>query len=191
MRIVQPRVMAEIDRLAQEEYGISGLLLMENAGIKAFQHFLTEWNGESAGGSASSPTKAGRVQKPRSRLLFLAGGGNNGGDALVMARQAFITGDFQVTVLLRGRKMNEQMQIHHTIVKKLGIPIVLWEEDPAAARAEISRADVLFDGISGTGIKGSLRGSAADMVAAVNEAGCGYVVAVDVPGGVIDMLVQE
>jgi len=183
--------MAEIDRLAQEEYGIPGLLLMENAGIKAFQHFLTKWNCECAKNTADRRPQAANGLKPRPFLLFLAGGGNNGGDALVMARQAFITGGFEVAVLLRGKKMNEQMQVHHAIVKKLGIPIVVWEDNPAAARAEISRADVLFDGISGTGIKGALRGSAAEMVSAVNEDGRGYVVAVDVPSGVSDTFLRD
>ncbi len=173
MRIVQPHLMAEIDRLAQEEYGISGLLLMENAGIKAFQEFQKEWIGLRG------------CERP-ARLLFLAGGGNNGGDALVMARQAFISGEYDVRVLLRGSKMNAQMQVHHKIVRSLGIPVCVWEDDQQASREEIKRADVLFDGISGTGISGALRGSAAEMVTAVNEAGCGYVVAIDVPSGLSD-----
>lgn len=191
MRIVQPRVMAEIDRLAQEEYGISGLLLMENAGIKAFQDFLAEWNCGGGGEKALRRRPPVNAQSQRPTLLFLAGGGNNGGDALVMARQALIHGGFNVMVLLRGQKMNEQMQVHHTIVQKFGIPIVVWEDDPAAARVEIGRADVLFDGISGTGIKGALRDSAADMVTAVNGAGRGYVVAVDVPSGVSETFLPD
>ncbi len=187
MRIVQPHLMAEIDRLAQEEYGISGLLLMENAGIKAFQEFLREWN-ESDRAVAK---ECDWLQRQAASLLFIAGGGNNGGDALVMARQAFITGGFQVRVLLRGNKLNEQMQVHYKIVLSLGIPVTVWEDDPQAARAEIERADVLFDGISGTGIKGPLRGSAAEMVTAVNEAGRGFVVAIDVPSGLSDTFLLD
>ncbi len=180
MRIVQPHLMAEIDRLAQEKYGISGLLLMENAGIKAFQEFQKEWS------RSPSSSRSARSYNHPARLLFIAGGGNNGGDALVMARQAFVSGEYDVRVLLRGSKMNEQMQVHHKIVRSLGIPICVWEEDPHSSREEIKRADVLFDGISGTGISGGLRGSAAELVTAVNEAGSGYVVAIDVPSGLSD-----
>ena len=187
MRIVQPRLMTEIDRLAQEEYGISGLLLMENAGIKAFQEFLREWNESDRAVAGES----GSEQRQPASLLFIAGGGNNGGDALVMARQAFIHGGFEVGVLLRGNKLNEQMQVHYRIVQSLGIPVTVWEDDPQAGRAEIERAEVLFDGISGTGIKGALRGSAADMVAAVNEAGLGFVVAIDVPSGLSDTFLPD
>lgn len=174
MRIVQPQTMAEIDRLSEEEYGIPGLLLMENAGIKAFHEFSVEWE----------------LNRPSQRhggcsLVFLAGGGNNGGDALVMARQAFLKATDEVTVVCRdAQKMNKTAAVHLHIVTKLGIPVVFWAEDEIQARSQIHGADVLFDGISGTGIRGALRGKAADMVRAVNEEGTGYVVAVDVPSGV-------
>ncbi len=176
MRIVQPHTMAEIDRLAQEQYGISGLLLMENAGIKAFRHFLVEW---SPRGNCNSS------------LLFLAGGGNNGGDALVMARQAFLEHKFQVKVVLRGKKMNEQVSTHYTIVKQLGIPVIFWDSDEKSARQLIKEADVVFDGISGTGISGALRGSAAGMVQAVNDEAEGFIVAIDVPSGLGDNYITE
>jgi NAD(P)H-hydrate epimerase len=174
MRIVQPQIMAEIDRLSEEEYGIPGLLLMENAGIKAFHEFSVEWE----------------LNRPSQRrggcsMVFLAGGGNNGGDALVMARQAFLKATDEVTVVCRdAKKINETAAIHLNIVTRLGIPVVFWAEDEGEARSKIHSADVLFDGISGTGIRGALRGNAADMVNAVNEESTGYVVAVDVPSGV-------
>ncbi len=196
MRIVQPRTMAEIDRLAQEEYGISGLLLMENAGIKAFQQFLREWKEQDlATGkknkNRNTENEAIPAVKNRSSLLFIAGGGNNGGDALVMARQAFLQGPFQIKVLLRGAKMNEQVQIHYHIVTQLGIPVMFWEEDEAAARRAIREADVLFDGISGTGISGALRGTAAAMVESLNKDARGYVVAIDVPSGLGDNFLPD
>lgn len=165
--------MAEIDRLAEEEYGIPGILLMENAGIKAFQQFSLEWEV-----TRPSPRREGRL------MVFLAGGGNNGGDALVMARQAFLRATDEVTVVCRdATRMNEAAAMHYHIVRQLGIPIVFWETDEESSRSTIRTADVLFDGISGTGIRGALRGSAADMVKAVNEESTGYVVAIDVPSG--------
>jgi len=173
MRIVQPQIMAEIDRLAEEEYGIPGLLLMENAGIKAFHQFSVEW-------ALNRPSQS----RGDCSLVFLAGGGNNGGDALVMARQAFLKATDEVTVVcLDPKKMNETAAIHLNIVTSLGIPVLFWAEDESEARYKIHNADVLFDGISGTGIRGALRGSAADMVKAVNEESSGYVVAIDVPSG--------
>ncbi|MFO7731161.1 MAG: NAD(P)H-hydrate dehydratase [Spirochaetia bacterium] len=181
MRIVQPQIMAEIDRLAEEEYGIPGLLLMENAGIKAFHQFSVEWEL-----NRPSQRREGRS------LVFLAGGGNNGGDALVMARQAFLKATDEVTVVCRDlTKMNEAAAMHYRIVRQLGIPIVFWETDEESSRSTIRSADVLFDGISGTGIRGALHGSAAAMVKAVNEEGTGYVVAIDVPSGVGNDFLEE
>jgi len=172
--------MAEIDRLAEEEYGIPGILLMENAGIKAFQQFSLEWE-------VNRPSK----RSEGCSMVFLAGGGNNGGDALVMARQAFLKATDEVTVVCRDAKMNEAAAMHYHIVRQLGIPIVFWETDEESSRSTIRNADVLFDGISGTGIRGALRGSAADMVKAVNEESTGYVVAIDVPSGLGSGFLEE
>ena len=69
VKIVSNQVMQETDRRAQEDYGIPGLILMENAGIKLWQFARTFL-------STSS----------ESRLVVLAGRGNNGGDGFVIAR---------------------------------------------------------------------------------------------------------
>ena len=193
MRIVRPAQMAEIDRRAQEEFYIPGMVLMENAGIKGFLHYLEL-----------------RHDAGDKELLFIAGGGNNGGDALVMARQACtLLPEARVRVVLVKRKLGELAGVHASSVEALGIPLAVWEDESERAHEFISSADVIFDGIAGTGLKGALRAPLDSLVKAVNEAAgreaselatAGYrreqadfsrgelrtveVVAVDVPSGV-------
>jgi len=72
----------ELDRLAIEEYGIPGGLLMERAGEAAWQLLEQRWPNAS-------------------RILVLVGTGNNGGDGFVVARLALQAGR-KVTVLQLG-----------------------------------------------------------------------------------------
>jgi len=172
MRIVTSETMAEIDRLSQEEYRIPGILLMENAGAGAFHRLQSLWE-SSRDASVMSDL----------RWVCIAGGGNNGGDALVMARHALIAGINGIHVIMRNRKMNELASVHQKIVSSLGIPVSYWEEDREEARNLIRQADLVIDGIAGTGMKGSLRGSAAEIVECLNDECPAYIAAVDIPSG--------
>jgi NAD(P)H-hydrate epimerase len=168
MNLVTSREMVEIDRSAQEEFGIPALLLMENAGQKALSAFREEWE-----------------RGTRPRLVFAAGKGNNGGDALVMARQAFIDDLGKVTVVPVSSELKGLAATHLDVVRRLGVSVVPWEESRTEAEAVIRGADVVFDGVAGTGIKGGLRSPLSDIVEAIN-ASTAYTVAVDVPSGISD-----
>src|SRR5438067_8011610 len=72
----------ELDRRATEEFGVPGVVLMENAGRGAAELL--------------------RQLGARSRVLVCCGKGNNGGDGFVMARHLDRYG-VPVRVLLFGR----------------------------------------------------------------------------------------
>ncbi|MCF7944088.1 MAG: NAD(P)H-hydrate dehydratase [Spirochaetia bacterium] len=151
--IVSSEQMADIDTKAQQILGIPGILLMEQAGIKAFQEFLEFFP---------------RVSET-AQMVFLAGGGNNGGDALVMARTALLKGFRNVSVIITTRKLNEQMQLHEKICKNLNIPVYYWNDDKEKSEEIIKEAEFIFDGIAGNGIKGELHGTAELVVKSVDE----------------------
>ncbi|GAH92754.1 unnamed protein product [marine sediment metagenome] len=69
MKAVTNQEIREIDRKAIEEYGIPGLVLMENAGSRIFQNLKNIY-----------PDL--RLKK----IIIFAGSGNNGGDGFVVAR---------------------------------------------------------------------------------------------------------
>ncbi|MCH2184065.1 MAG: NAD(P)H-hydrate epimerase, partial [Mariniblastus sp.] len=78
MRILTKEQAAQIDRCANTDFGISGLMLMENAGR-----------------GASDLLCALQVSSP---IVVCCGKGNNAGDGYVIARH-LLARSFEVTVL--------------------------------------------------------------------------------------------
>jgi NAD(P)H-hydrate epimerase len=66
MKVVTAKDMREIDRKTVEEFGISGTVLMERAGLSVVSR-IKELFG-------------------RKKIIVISGSGNNGGDGLVVAR---------------------------------------------------------------------------------------------------------
>jgi NAD(P)H-hydrate epimerase len=162
--------MARIDTMTREL--IPSLVLMENAGIKAWATARALlWDG----GLPDGP------------LVFAAGRGNNGGDALVMARQALVDGCSHVSVILAGGRPADTSEpgIDLAMVEKLGIPCLSWPGDETGCSAALDAAEWVFDGLAGTGLRGPLRAPLPGLVELLN--GCpGRRIAIDVPSGVRD-----
>jgi ADP-dependent NAD(P)H-hydrate dehydratase / NAD(P)H-hydrate epimerase len=169
MKIVDSEHMARIDAQAQSEYAMPAQILMENAGIKAYSVCRERFPSLKAGGPP---------------MVCVAGSGNNGGDALVMARQAFLDG-IDVQVLLVGETVSDTSRVNLNIARRLGIPSVSWRHDPAAARSALDGAGLIIDGMFGTGIRGPLRPEASELALAINRTKA-HVVAIDLPSGIVD-----
>jgi NAD(P)H-hydrate epimerase len=172
VKVVSSETMAEIDRRSQAEFAFPSTLLMEDAGLKAWamvRRLLA------APGAAPG------------RIVFVAGRGNNGGDALVMARQSAVEGIGTPTVLLAGGRPDAGTDPGRMLAmcEALGIPCVGWPVETDHARSVLSEADWIVDGIAGTGLRGALRPPLSELVPLLNEAR-GTRIAVDVPSGVRD-----
>lgn len=204
--LVTAQQMTEIDQRAQRAYHIPGLVLMENAGYRAWSILKERIAMESdAGrhGSSVSPAHPsalhhdlthvahhGRSSSSARRVLFVAGKGNNGGDALVMARHCAVEGVHAPTVLVTELTDRDPTAGHRQACDALGVTVINWLTERERAEAEIEAADWIVDGIAGTGINGALSGAAAELVAALNAA-AGSVMAVDCPSGVGDEFEQS
>jgi NAD(P)H-hydrate epimerase len=177
--LVSTQAMEQVDAKAQSDYGIPNLVLMEQAGSKgwhAFSSYAVERN------------------ISMRNMVFVAGGGNNGGDALVMAREAFFSGYEHFTILLVGSHISHACSVHRTICAKLGFTMIEAENmegmiAPEAAQL-LAEADVIVDGIAGTGLRGLLGGTVAEIVKMINarqdQGAC--VLAVDIPSGCSDTM---
>lgn len=155
----------EIDRRAAAEYGLPGLCLMENAGVGA------------TAVAAALLRECGGGQ-----IVVLAGPGNNGGDAFVVARGLLERGA-PVRVLLTGNEpaAGSAAGVNLGILRDGGATA---EVCPGAdALAEIfAGAALIVDGIFGTGLSRAPAGTAAAAIAAVNRSGR-PVLALDLPSG--------
>lgn len=134
MKISRVSEMRELDRRANEEYGISEELLMENAGEAAYFAILRE---------------IGVVDK---KFVIFCGVGNNGGDGLVVARKIHSNGG-QVKVFILGdpTKFKGAAKLNYQIAKKLTLSMTELSE-AVAARPAVENADAIVDAVFGTGL---------------------------------------
>jgi hydroxyethylthiazole kinase-like uncharacterized protein yjeF len=188
VKLVDSESMAAIDLRSQEEYGIPAIVLMENAGqraVDAAQRVLPAFRALFGGERPHSADSRPVPSIPR--LVFLVGRGNNGGDALVMARRCACDGLKGISVILAAGKpdagTDPGRNLHMCV--SLGIPVVDAMERGKEAMELASAADWVIDGIAGTGLRGALREPLSGLAEAVN-AGRAFVMAVDVPSGVGD-----
>ena len=172
MKIVSSDAMTRIDRRAQAEFAVPSTILMEDAGVKGWAAArLAAWDGHA----------------PRGRVVFLAGRGNNGGDAFVMARQAAVENARPLTIVLAAGRPGRGTDPHTMLAmcESLGIECLSWPVEEADVRRRCAEAAWFFDGIAGTGITGALRHPVSDLVELVNACP-GRKIAIDVPSGVGD-----
>lgn len=111
------------------------------------------------------------------RVVLLAGGGNNGGDALWAGARLARRGARVDAVLLRPDRAHTEGL---AAFRAAGGRVV---EGRAAARRSLDGADLVLDGILGIGGRGGLDDGAAELAATAHET-AGLVVAVDLPSGV-------
>jgi len=125
------------------------------------------------------------------QVAVLAGSGNNGGDALYAAAMLARRGARTTAVLTSTRWHTGALDAF----RRAGGRVVEAGQAGPEIAGELAGADVLVDGILGTGAAGGLRGAAAGLVAALQEQvsrlpdGAGaargpVVVACDLPSGV-------
>lgn len=157
----------EIDRLAIEEYGLPGILLMENAGA-----------------NAARLLEALHISGP---VALACGPGNNGGDGLVIARHLDAAGHaVRLLLACTADRYHGDAALNLRVAERAGLSIdVLAEADRAAWDRALGGAAWIVDALLGTGATGPPRGSVATAIAAIDAArGAGArVLAVDLPSG--------
>src|SRR5262249_13849941 len=155
IEILSNAEMGEADRLTITG-GMAGLALMKNAGKAVAQAVLER---QSAG----------------SRVVVLAGPGNNGGDGFVAARVLAEQG-YSVKILLAGAL--------DKLKGDAGKAAKAWSRDVELAKPEeLAAADIIIDALFGAGLERPVSGLAQAMIEAVNAHGA-PVVAVDLPSGI-------
>lgn len=151
--------MRNIDRRAMTEFAVPGLLLMEAASSFAARIAL-------------------EVFRPQGPIVVVAGGGNNGGDGWGAARHLAAAGQ-SVTVVtsVDPAQLQGDAAAQFALYQGYGLP---WEM--YRGREQFAHCALILDALLGTGVKGTPRGQAAEIIAAINSAPA-PVLAVDIPSG--------
>jgi len=156
-----------VDQLAVERYGISGPVLMENAGRNATEIIR-------------------RVYGEVGRAVIFCGTGNNGGDGCVMARHLHNAG-WTVWLMMTGEedRMTADTLGNYRIVKAMPInpAIAADAANQQAFIRSIQGDEIVIDALLGTGFHGEVRSPTDALIDAVNATRKRAVVAVDVPSG--------
>ena len=168
MKIVSGTKMGEIDRLAMTQFGIPGLILMENAGLRVVK--LAK--------KILSDQKQGKI-------AIFCGKGNNGGDGFVIARHLRRQGyDVETWAMgpLSGYKGDAE--VNYDILLKSGDEIKEFEKgDPLGFIESLKPDDLIIDALLGTGLQRPVRGLLAEIITAVNNSPATKI-AVDIPSGI-------
>jgi len=167
MKVVTSQQMREIDRKAIEENKLSGLALMENAGLRIFQ-------------SLKKIYPDLRLKK----IIIFAGSGNNGGDGFVVARHLYTYGvKVKVFLLAHFNKIKGEAGENLNTINKMEVELIETETTKfEEIQRTIQNSDLIIDAILGTGLQGKVTGLKAKIIDLINISNK-EVVAIDVPSG--------
>jgi len=165
----------DLDHLAQDEYAIPSIVLMENAARNLAEVALDLLE-------QGSPVGA----------VIVCGPGNNGGDGLALARHLH-NAEVGIVVVLAGDRVagGGDAAINLAIAERMGIPLVRAREGdpPAALQAAIDQLGgggvLIVDALLGTGLTRPVAGFMGGLIRAINaiDRERSTVLSVDIPSG--------
>jgi len=177
-----------VDSWAINTLGIPGVVLMENAGRSCAELIKDKLaNVAEDSRKAGSQPKACPPYSIGRRVCIFCGTGNNGGDGYVVARH-LLNSSLKVTVIICGdrNKIKGDAKTNLDILERMGQAI----EHLDIANRNISErignltddADMLVDGLFGTGLRGQLSDEYKRLIESINAQGR-PILAVDIPSG--------
>jgi NAD(P)H-hydrate epimerase len=147
--------MYTIEQNGDSIFGMRRFLMMENAGHGVADFVVRKFK------NLKSKT-----------IVAVCGTGNNGGDGFVASRHLAGYGAKVVVILLGSPSdlRSEEARLNWSIIEKMdSIELIFGKEITNEIKSRIANANIILDGIFGTGIKDEIRQP--------------YVLAVDVPSG--------
>ena len=165
MKILSSNQLKELDKYTMEQEPIASIDLMERAAQALTEAIIRRWD-------TSHP------------IVVFAGPGNNGGDALAVARM-LSQKSYHVEVFLFNTKgrLSEECQTNLHRLKTCG-SIYFTEISTQFDPPILTENHVVIDGLFGTGLNKPLNGGFAAVVKYIN-ASKATVVAIDIPSGLM------
>ena len=160
MKFFSTQKISELDRYTIEHEPIASIDLMERAAVALCDAFMARFSTSTS-------------------VAIVAGPGNNGGDALAIARFLLLAG-YQVVVYMPkcGTNLSKDCELNRGR---------LLAQFPDAISTMLERDDILpstviVDGLFGSGLSRPLSGEVAEVVHFINDLP-NFVVAIDIPSG--------
>jgi len=170
MRVVGIKEMKTIVSRAKEEYGFSESLIIENVGYRASEFIEEVYLSE----------------KHYGEIIVLVGHGNNGADALAIARN-LANKDYSVRafILFPDGEGTEELKNQAIMAKSFGVKLTEIRSVDALNSYFTQTQDEYFviDGILGTGFKQPLSNYLFDIINVINE-NSSICISIDIPSGI-------
>lgn len=164
MKIFNSQALKELDLATCEAQGIDSIQLMERAAEAVCFEIVSRF-------------------LPRQRIVVIAGPGNNGGDALAVARMLIEQGYKKVEVFLfnvGGKLSHDCDEERKRLITIEGVDFT--EVSKGFTPPYLDANDVVVDGLFGSGLRMPLQGGFKAVAQFINESGA-FVVSIDVPSG--------
>ena len=162
MKIFSTSQVRSLDAYTIEHEPVASIDLMERAAQAIFEAYAKSFN----------------LQRP---VLIVAGPGNNGGDALALARiLVWVKSDVRVLLLHNG-KLSADCETNLQRLRNLKAEIITEITD-SFAFSNVNKETVIVDGIFGSGLSRPAEGIFAEAIDHINRSGC-EVLSIDVPSG--------
>ncbi|MBV1876212.1 MAG: NAD(P)H-hydrate dehydratase [Pseudomonadales bacterium] len=153
----------ELDRLAIEEQGISGLTLMRRAAVACVDTIIQAW-------------------PDATTMRIYCGSGNNAGDGYIIAG-LLAEKNIQVEVVLVGSMshLSDAASAAYDYCQSSNLQMVSYA-DQADKGGGLPLVDVIIDALLGTGVRGVLKEPFQAAIREINDSSAG-VCSVDIPSG--------
>lgn len=164
MKIFPSSILREIDNATCEAQHIDSLDLMESAAGAVSCEIISRF-------------------LPSQRIVVVAGPGNNGGDALAVARMLYEQGYKKIEVFLFnvvGKLSHDCDEERKKLITLEGIDFTEVKRD--FAPPYLGENDLVIDGLFGSGLSRPLQGGFVMLARLINESGA-YVISIDLPSG--------
>lgn len=167
--------MYRIEENGHRLFGMKRLLMMENAGHRTADFLLRRFDADLR----------------HKKIVAVCGSGNNGGDTFVACRHLAAACITNITILLlttpkeirtSEAKINWNITRKMKSLKKITIRSHQQSDSGHVIETEIEDADIILDGLLGTGVKGQIREPFSFAIDKINHSKA-YVLAIDVPSG--------
>ena len=170
-KIISSEQMYKIENIGQNKFGMKKMLMMENAGFGVAEFILKKFKNK---------------KLENFKILAVCGTGNNGGDAMVAARH-LASLNLNIRVILLGDPTSiktDEASSNFQVINKMNrtINLVKLKNIDTKIKKDLLDADIVIDGIFGTGIKGDILNPHLSIIKLINKSKA-YIISVDIPSG--------
>lgn len=165
MKIFPAQELSDIDRYTIEHEPVTSIDLMERAASAVVYDIISHW-------------------KHKKQICIFAGPGNNGGDALAIARLLLVEGFSPKIYLFNTSNLSDDCKANRERLKA-EFPDAKFDEIIKEFRPPQLDADTLvIDGLFGSGLNKPLAGGFKSLVEYINDSDA-YVISIDIPSGLM------